>query len=106
MVLSEVALGNTLDLMYAQNVRQLGPNQHSVKGVGMTYPDPDLAHTTEDGMIIPLGIPIREPVAAYQPYNRLNPLGYNRLNYNEYIVYDPSQVNIKYLVKLRFKFRR
>lgn len=32
MVLSEVALGNTLNLEYAQNIKKLGPNQHSVKG--------------------------------------------------------------------------
>lgn len=67
----------------------------------MTYPDPEMSHTTEDGMIIPLGLPIKDTNNT-----QMNRLGYNRLHYNEYIVYDPSQVNIKYLVKLKFQFKK
>lgn len=95
MMLSEVALGNTMDLVNAQamSFNNLGPNYHSVRGLGKSYPDPGMSHTTEDGVIIPLGIPITDN-------NRM--VG---LNYNEYIVYDVSQVNMKYLVKMKFKFR-
>lgn len=32
-----------------------------------------------------------------------NPRGYT-LNYNEFIVYDPCQVRMKYLLKVRFNF--
>lgn len=36
--------------------------------------------------------------------NVVNPKGYT-LNYNEYIVYDPKQVRMRYLIQLKFVFQ-
>lgn len=33
----------------------------------------------------------------------VNPHGYT-LNYNEFVVYDPRQVRMRYLLKVRFNF--
>lgn len=51
---------------------------------------------SDDGCIVPLGKPKDTGVD--------NPSGYT-LNYNEFIVYDVSQVKLKYLVKVKFNFK-
>lgn len=94
MLLSEVALGNTMDLNKAQFIRQLGSDYHSVRGLGKTYPDPTMAHKTANGVTIPLGKP--------QTSGDIK----SELLYNEYIVYDAAQVQIKYLLKLKFDFKK
>ncbi len=55
-------------------------------------PDPQQSHRTADGVEIPLGREIRTSRSS-------------SLLYNEYIVYDVSQINIKYLVKMQFKYK-
>ena len=49
-----------------------------------------------DGTVVPLG----------KPYNTgvTNPAGYT-LNYNEFVVYNPRQVKMRYAVQVRFEFR-
>lgn len=80
------------ELTQAANVTKLPPGMHSVKGIGQTAPD---ITTANDGVIIPMGEPrlrnnIRHAVPAAT------------LLYNEYIVYNEAQVNMKYLVKVKF----
>lgn len=65
---------------------------HSVKGVGVTSPDPEKAKTLKDGTIVPLGTAIQTDTEN------------TSLLYNEYIVYDIAQVNVKYLLKVKFDF--
>lgn len=89
LALSEVALGNMLELNQAKNIVQPPPGKNSVKGVGQTQPDPQLNHVRPDGVIIPLG----KPLIGGQR-------GYGALNYNEYIVYNEAQINMQYLVKM------
>lgn len=48
----------------------------------------------DDGVIIPCGKPVVR--------NDLR----SELLYNEYIVYDVAQVNIQYLLKLKFNYKR
>jgi len=48
-----------------------------------------------DGTVVPLGHPKDTGVQ--------NPSGYT-LNYNEYIVYNPKQVKMKYVVQVQFNF--
>jgi poly [ADP-ribose] polymerase len=48
-----------------------------------------------DGTVVPLGHPRDTGVN--------NPSGYT-LNYNEFIVYDPRQVKIRYVVQVQFNF--
>ncbi|XP_074078925.1 poly [ADP-ribose] polymerase 1 isoform X2 [Macrotis lagotis] len=91
-LLGEVALGNMYELKHASHISKLPKGKHSVKGLGKTAPDPT-ASVTLDGVEIPLGTGI--------------PSGVNDtcLLYNEYIVYDIAQVNLKYLLKLKFNFK-
>uniref|UniRef100_A0ABI7WKT4 Poly [ADP-ribose] polymerase n=1 Tax=Felis catus TaxID=9685 RepID=A0ABI7WKT4_FELCA len=91
-LLGEVALGNMYELKHAAHISKLPKGKHSVKGLGKTTPDPS-ASITMDGVEVPLGTGI--------------PSGVNDtcLLYNEYIVYDVAQVNLKYLLKLKFNFK-
>lgn len=93
MLLSEVALGNTFNLTEATNVTKLRQKFHSVRGLGKTFPNPDMAITMSDGVTVPIGTPITNASLNYD------------LLYNEYIVYDVSQVNLKYLLKIKFDFK-
>ncbi|VVC90163.1 unnamed protein product [Leptidea sinapis] len=79
LLLSEVALG------------QIGVN--SVLGVGRTQPDPQQAKVLDDGLMVPLGTPVSNPVQS-------------SLLYNEFIVYDVAQVNVKYLLQTKFNYKK
>ncbi|XP_067939303.1 poly [ADP-ribose] polymerase 1-like [Watersipora subatra] len=95
LLLCEVALGNMHELGHAEYVTKLPKGKHSVKGCGRTEPDPNTFHDTKDGVRIPLG-----PGVDSKP-----PVPSTSLLYNEYIVYDVSQLNIKYLVKCKFNYK-
>lgn len=94
MLLCEVALGDTLELNKANYIKKLPSDKHSVKGTGRTYPDPNEVHTQGDGVIVPIGRPVEDTKMS------------SDLLYNEYIVYDVAQVNIKYLFKMKFNYKR
>ncbi|EPQ16369.1 Poly [ADP-ribose] polymerase 1 [Myotis brandtii] len=91
-LLGEVALGNMYELKHALHVSKLPKGKHSVKGLGKTTPDPS-ASITLDGVEVPLGNGVSSGVDD------------TSLLYNEYIVYDTAQVNLKYLLKLKFNFK-
>lgn len=92
LLLSEVALGNMYELTEAEFIEKLPNGKHSVKGLGKTAPDPTKSKTIEDGVIVPCGTPVPTGVKK------------TTLLYNEYIVYDPAQVNIRYMIKVEFLF--
>lgn len=92
LLLSEVALGNMHELSAAKFIKSLPKNIHSVKGVGKTLPDPTEFEIREDGVFVPYGKPVTNDATN------------SALLYNEYIVYDPAQVNIQYLVQMKFNF--
>lgn len=97
LLLSEVALGKSNELLQADNnAHRLPEGCSSVKGLGSTAPKAESAVTLNDGVIVPMG-----PIEST---NVVNPKGYT-LNYNEYIVYDPKQVRMRYLIKLKFLFQ-
>lgn len=113
MVLSEVALGNMHELNNAQNIVQPPPGTHSVKGLGQSIPDPKVAHVRDDGVIIPLGPPVQygthqRNISQGGPFQRsINMFqgmfqGAPGLNFNEYIIYNEAQINMQYLIKLKF----
>ncbi|KAB1258519.1 Poly [ADP-ribose] polymerase 1 [Camelus dromedarius] len=81
-LLGEVALGNMYELKHASHISKLPKGKHSVK-----------ASITMDGVDVPLGTGIPSGVSD------------TCLLYNEYIVYDIAQVNLKYLLKLKFNFK-
>ncbi|XP_062980205.1 poly [ADP-ribose] polymerase 1 [Elgaria multicarinata webbii] len=91
-LLGEVALGNMYELKNASHITKLPKGKHSVKGLGKTAPDPS-ATVTLDGVDVPLGNGIPSGVSN------------TCLLYNEYIVYDLAQVNLKYLLKLKFNYK-
>lgn len=87
----EVALGQMKNLNFAQNINNI-PNKtyQSVKGNGLLV--------TEDWRMID-GLP-----AAYGQLQLKNLQ--TALQYNEYIVYNPAQVKLKYLFKMKFNYGR
>lgn len=92
LMLCEVALGNAKELTAKENITDLPPGFHSVKGVGQTYPDPMQSAFTTDGVEIPFGKPLVDLSVS------------STLLYNEYIVYDVAQVKVKYLFKVKFNY--
>ncbi|XP_068088920.1 poly [ADP-ribose] polymerase 1 isoform X2 [Hyperolius riggenbachi] len=91
LLLGEVALGNMHELKAASHITKLPKGKHSVKGLGRTAPDP-AATVQLDGVDVPLG-------------KGIPTVNDTSLLYNEYIVYDIAQVNLKYLLKLKFNYK-
>ncbi|KAG8455589.1 hypothetical protein GDO86_001694 [Hymenochirus boettgeri] len=95
LLLSEVALGECNELIAADyDAQKKLKGKNSTKGLGRLIADPQNS-TMLDGALIPMG-PLKETGLA-------NKDGYT-LNYNEYIVYDPHQVRMKYLLQVRFNY--
>ncbi|XP_053348158.1 poly [ADP-ribose] polymerase 2 isoform X2 [Clarias gariepinus] len=95
LLLSEVALGDCNELVSADyNAASLPTGKRSTKGLGQTAPDPD-NFTTLDGATVPLGPGVKTNIDQDAGYTLL---------YNEYVVYDPAQVRMKYLLRVQFNF--
>ncbi|XP_026576412.1 poly [ADP-ribose] polymerase 2 [Pseudonaja textilis] len=95
LLLSEVALGECNELLEANpEAEKLLISKHSTKGLGKLAP---ASCVFLHGATVPVG-PAKETGIS-------NPQGYT-LNYNEFVVYDPRQVRMKYLLKVRFSFPR
>nr|XP_023025730.1 poly [ADP-ribose] polymerase [Leptinotarsa decemlineata] len=93
LLLCDVALGNMFELKKAEMIQKLPPGMHSCMGIGRTHPDPKTSKTI-NGIEVPLGKGVPNPSSADTV-----------LMYNEYIVYDVAQVNVKYLVRMNFKYK-
>lgn len=89
MLLCEAALGSPCELRQSKYMEEPQPGSNSTKGCGSTAPNPKEAKKV-DGVLWPLG----KTVDAGRD-------GYSLL-YNEYIVYDVNQVQMKYLIKMKF----
>jgi hypothetical protein len=95
LLLCEVALGETNDKFNADfNASNLPAGKHSTKGVGKSYP-PRTSYIDLDGVQVPIGKPVHD-TSSGQHYSLL---------YNEYIVYEVSQVRLKYLLRVNFRYR-
>ncbi|XP_069796902.1 poly [ADP-ribose] polymerase 2 isoform X2 [Narcine bancroftii] len=93
LLLCEVALGDCHKLLAADyEASSLPQGKDSTMGLGRVAPS-DGTLLSLDGVLVPMG-PARETGVV-------NPDGYT-LNYNEYVVYDPAQVRMKYLLKVQF----
>ncbi|KAM3962867.1 poly-(ADP-ribose) polymerase [Aphomia sociella] len=90
-LLCEVALGDMKECKQAEYVTRLPAGRHSVWGLGRTEPDPAKTQQLPCGTLVPLGPPVETKRNC-------------SLLYNEYIVYDVAQVNVKYLLELKFDF--
>jgi len=93
LLLSEVALGDMYECKQAEAVTKLPKGKHSTKGLGRTVPDPKENVVREDGLVIPCGKGVASGIND------------TSLLYNEYIVYDTAQVNVQYLLKLKFNYK-
>lgn len=92
MLLCQVALGNALDLETDEMVQKLPDHRHSVKRIGRISPNPDRNHRRYNGVIIPVGPPIKDRTVIS-----------DRL-YNEYVVFNEAQVKIEYIFKVKFSY--
>jgi poly [ADP-ribose] polymerase len=86
LLLCDVACGDHLELNNSDynadsRVKQL--NKHSTKGCGTTYPNPEQAQKVDDDLLIPCGLPTKGDSSG------------KSLLYNEFIVYNTSQIRIR-----------
>lgn len=68
-------------LLFLQYMDKAPRGKHSTKGLGKMVPDPSEFRKLEDEVTVPVGKPVPSNVRA------------SELMYNEYIVYDTSQVS-------------
>ena len=85
------------ELTDAECIRKLPKGKHSVKGIGMTEPDPATHFKSKEGYTIPMGSSSEADLTNYGQKSSLL--------YNEYIVYDVAQVKLQYLVKFKFNYK-
>jgi len=98
LMLAEVSLGEANELYDANsNADRLPKGKHSVKGLGKVAPDPTKEARLENGTVVPLGPSLPTGIERNRQH------GFT-LAYNEYIVYDVSQIKMRYLAKIKFDF--
>jgi len=95
-LLCEVALGTSQELYEANYITKLDAPYKSVKGCGTQGPDPAYNEVLANGAIVPLGKRIQYKYKN-EKGEKVNP----SLSYNEYIVYDISQVRMRYLIQVK-----
>ncbi|KAL6489704.1 hypothetical protein MHYP_G00000490 [Metynnis hypsauchen] len=95
LLLSEVALGDCNELLEANyDADKLPSGKHSTKGLGQTAPDPK-NFVTLDGATVPMGPGVKTGVGQGGGYSLL---------YNEFVVYNPAQTRMRYLLRVRFNY--
>ncbi|XP_076149817.1 poly [ADP-ribose] polymerase 2 [Alosa pseudoharengus] len=95
LLLSEVALGDCNEFLAADyNASSLPAGKHSTKGLGQTAPDPK-NFVTLDGATVPMGPGVKTGVGQSGGYSLL---------YNEFIVYNPAQTRMRYLLRVQFNY--
>ncbi|KAI8347889.1 poly polymerase catalytic domain-containing protein [Mortierella sp. GBAus27b] len=99
MLLCEVALGDMHELEHSDSNAKANSQKagkHSTKGCGLSYPDSAHDVIIENDLRVQAG-----PLKTEQ---RKSGFGF-QLQYNEYIVYDVSQVKMRYLLKMKFNHK-
>jgi len=90
-LLCEVVLGKSLEKFQAEEFTKLPSGYQSLKAFGLEGPDMSQSVVLDSGIRVPCG-----PMKKNQPPEN----EYFSLSYNEYIVYDVSQVRIRYMLEL------
>lgn len=85
--LCEVALGNMYERYQSEHITKLPQGKHSTRGLGSNQPDESTHVEIGDNVIVPIG----KLKATKDAQTR-------SLLYDEFIVYDISQIKLKYLV--------
>jgi len=96
MMLCDVALGRSYEVAHQKYITKADLDRagfHSTKGWGEYAPNPDYDVITETGVVIPLGTETSTGVIG------------SEIEHNEYIIYDVAQVNLKYLLLVKFNFK-
>jgi hypothetical protein len=91
LLLSKVALGSTYEVCQPEYMEKPPTNYHSTHALAKTKPDPSDAGVMSDMVTrVPYGrgVPSNVPGAF--------------LSHGEYVVYDVSQINMKYLLRVKF----
>jgi len=90
MILLDVVLGKTCDLLADKYMEKPQPGTDSTLALGSIAPDPKEVHTIDGECVVPFGKPINTGIksACYE---------------NQFIVYDVSQCTMKYMVHLNWK---
>ncbi|ETV91002.1 hypothetical protein H310_14335 [Aphanomyces invadans] len=102
LLLSEVALGNPNPCTTTNTRAQSAVDfveYHSVLGVGSFAPSPDGEHVLPDGAVIPIGPLKHHPIGGKRAAHI-----HVGLDYNEYVIYNPAQTRMRYLVVTDFGF--
>jgi poly [ADP-ribose] polymerase len=90
-LLCEVACGNPNKKQYFDSgSANLPKGKHCTKGMGRNHPDPK-NEVTHDDVIFPMGPPMKGDDGEKRG-----------ISYNEWIVYNTSQIKMKYLLKCKF----
>ncbi|KAF8386350.1 parp-1 [Pristionchus pacificus] len=92
LLLCDVALGQIQEETNATGNNPLKNGCNAVKGMGYQFPDPSNVHVHDEGFVVPYG-------KATRGLHKIC------LDYNEFIVYDMSQVRIRYLVRTKMTNR-
>ena len=90
MLICEVALGkmyHSKGTDYAVDLKKEKCDSHQV--LGQKGPDKDCKFYLEDGSEIPIGDIIATPQSGFSNY----------LAYNEYVIFNPEQVKMRYLIQ-------
>eukprot|EP00128_Syssomonas_multiformis_P000073 Colp12_sorted_trinity150504_noHs@32657 len=95
LLLCEVAVGTMHEVAVAYNFVTPPAGCHSVKGLGQRGPDFSQGITFPNGVMVPGG-PVTSLPTPSGEFRRT-------LAYNEYIVYDTSQVRMRYLIQIGTK---
>lgn len=97
LLLCEVALGEMLELENPEFITELKAPYKSTKGLGVRGPKPNKKVVLPNGCQVPIG-----KIVDLKKDKNNSPFNYwNRLNHNEYIVYNNSQVRMRYLVQVK-----
>ena len=91
-MMNEVVLGNINTIRKPEYIEKAPVGFDSTKGEGKNQPISEEAITLPNGLVIHMNELIPQASDYKNPY---------QVNYNEYIVYDPSQVRMRYLVKFQ-----
>ena len=68
---------------------------NSLKSISSSGPDLNKKFICNNGIIIPLG-----NIVSYNKNKNMNSFMYNITTYPEYVIYDTSQVKIRYIVQV------
>lgn len=90
MFLCEVALGNCTEHATAANINLLPPNKHSLLCRGNYSPEPENHIEIDGDVVVPIGKPVNSSVQR-------------GLIYDEYVIYDMSQIKLRYAIIIKHK---